>query len=109
MNRHDDFDILGFNDPMKKKAASAQMSSAKDVADYYEYQEKQKAALAARDKAQADAQRERDRIEEMRYDANEREQKERDRVELNRHKENRRLSLIAIGIAVVSVVIAIFK
>ena len=40
MNRHDDFDILGFNDPMERKLATAQMTSAKDVADYYKYQEK---------------------------------------------------------------------
>lgn len=110
--QNNDFDILGLNDPMKRKTASAQMTSARDVAEYYEYQEKQKAALAARNMAQADAPRERDRVEAMRYEANEFAQSERDRVELLRHLENRRLSLIAIGVAVISAifsVIAIFK
>lgn len=105
--QNNDLDILGLNDPIKRKAASAQMTSARDVAEYYEYQEKQKAALVARNKAQSDAQREKERIEAMRYEKNELAQKERDRVELLRHQENRRLSLIAIGVAVVSAIISI--
>lgn len=110
--QNNDLDILGLNDPMKRKAASAQMTSARDVAEYYEYQEKQKAALSARNKAQSDSQREKDRIEAIRYEASERAQKERDRAELIRYQENRRLSLVAIGISIVSTVfavIAIFK
>lgn len=109
MNTHDDFDILGLNDPMKRKSTSAKMISTRDLTEYNEYQEKQKAALANRNKTQADAQRKRERIAEMRFEVLERAQKERNRIELLRHQENRRLSLIAIGIAVVSLVIAIFK
>ncbi|WP_413578107.1 hypothetical protein ACLVWU_06150 [Bdellovibrio sp. HCB290] len=63
--QNSDLDFLGFNDPMKSKAVSARMTSARDVAEYYEYQEKQKAAFAARNKALADVQREKDRIEAM--------------------------------------------
>lgn len=112
MNSHDDFDVLGFNDPMKMKAITAQMSSVRDMVAYSEYQEKQKAALAARNKAQADAQREKDRIDEMRYEASERAMKERERIDLIRYHENRRLSLIAIWVSVASTIlaaIAIFK
>ena len=94
---------------MERKLATAQMTSAKDVADYYQYQEKQKVALVARKQAQLNAQWEKDRIETKRYEANERIQKERERVDLARHRENRRLSLIAIGVAVISVIIAICK
>lgn len=43
--QNNDFEILGLNDPMKRKAASVQMTSARDVAEYCEYQEKQKVAL----------------------------------------------------------------
>lgn len=110
--QNNDFDIFGLNDPMKRKAASAQMTSARDVAEYYEYQEKQKAALVASNKSRSDAQREKDRIEAVRYETSERAQKERDRAELIRYQKNRRLSLIAIWIAVVSAVlaaIALFK
>lgn len=110
MNQHNnDLDILGLNDPMKRKAASAQMTSARDVAEYYEYQERQRSALAARNKAQTDAQLERDRIAEMRYQDNERAMKERERIEAIRYRETKRLSLIALGIAVLSAIISIFK
>lgn len=104
MNRYDDF-----NDPVKIKSVTAQMSSARDVAENSEYQEKQKTALVDRNQVQLDAQREKDRIEIERYEASERTLKERERVELARHHENRRLSLIAIGIAIISAIISIFK
>lgn len=112
MNRHDDFDILGFDDPMNRKAITAQMSSVQDMFAYSEYQEKQRAALAARNKAQADAQRERERIENMRHEAHELAAKEKERVEQIRYQENRRLSLIAIWTSIISAIlaaIAIFK
>lgn len=109
MKYNDDLDILGFNDPLKAKISSAQMSSARDVAEWSKYQEQQKAALAARNKAIADAQREKERIEAVRHQANETAQKERDRIEELRHQETRRFSLIAIWIAVASLAVAIFK
>lgn len=104
-----DFDFLGIDDPVKRKAAFAQMTSAKDVADYYEYQEKQMAAVAARNKVQADAQREKDLIERVRYEASERASKEKEQVELLRYQETKRLSLIAIGIAILSAIVSLFK
>ncbi|MBS1972678.1 MAG: hypothetical protein JSU04_20385 [Bdellovibrionales bacterium] len=112
MNRHDDLDILGLDDPMKRKEASRHMTSAKDVAAFYDYQEKQRAALAAQARMKTESELEKVRLEEMRTFSIERASKERERVELLRYRENRKLSLIAIWVAVVSTIIsaiAIFK
>ncbi|MAV90457.1 MAG: hypothetical protein CL676_03485 [Bdellovibrionaceae bacterium] len=93
--RYDGFEKFGSGDIMKMMSMEAQISSAKQLHDI-------EATIDAQNEEREFAAKERERSELLRN-------AERDRVEALRHRENRRLALIAIGIAAISLLVAILK
>lgn len=86
-----------------------QFTSARQVAEYAEQERTKKAEIEARFRAQESAFQKQRQIEEDRYNAQLLATKERDRMDSLRHNENKRLSIIAIGLSIISVIVSIFK
>lgn len=86
-----------------------QFSSAKGIAEFQAKLQRSEDQLRAQKKAEADAQRTRELLGAERYAYGEKIRIEREQIELTRYKDNRRLSLIALWIAVISAVIAVIK
>ena len=107
--RFNDFEIYGSDDLMRMKSIGAQLSSAREVAEWSAQNQKRKSSVEASKREHERVAKERERLETLRYQTENAALRESFRLEAIRHKESRLFNIVFALIAIVSLIIAIFK